>query len=306
MKKDLITVIVPVYNVERYLEECINSIINQTYKTIEIILVDDGSTDNSGNLCDEYKRIDDRIKVIHQKNMGQSSARNCGIKHSNGKYIFFLDSDDVIQNNTLELMYNILENNKECISICNLESFDSKYTYSNDKTYKSYLPVEYFEEILKLNCYTFSCGVLIPKKFLSNDFFIEGRYYEDMACMYKVIDKCKKIYKINNPLYKYRVNPTSTVHTPNLKKIDDYTKAANEMLEFIDMNYEISEKIKNVFKCNFYRSCYIMSKEEKYLNDANRLSYNASLKGLSLKNKLKILLLRSKNISKKIVKIKNK
>ncbi|MBU2540190.1 glycosyltransferase family 2 protein [Patescibacteria group bacterium] len=101
---DLISVIIPVYNVERYLDRCLGSIIGQTYKKIEIILIDDGSTDNSGKICDEYVLNDKRIKVIHTENNGPAAARNIGIENSKGSFIFFLDSDDFIENNAISLL----------------------------------------------------------------------------------------------------------------------------------------------------------------------------------------------------------
>lgn len=105
MKDDLISVIVPVYNVEKYLHKCINSILNQTYKNLEIILIDDGSTDNSGKICDEYALKDNRIKVIHKENGGLSSARNAGLDICSGDYIGFVDSDDYIAEDMYEYLY---------------------------------------------------------------------------------------------------------------------------------------------------------------------------------------------------------
>ena len=103
--RDSISIIVPVYNVEKYLEKCIDSILNQSYQNLEIILIDDGSTDNSGSICDEYKKKDQRVQVIHQKNQGQSSARNAGLNIAKGSYIGFVDSDDWIEQNMYEKLY---------------------------------------------------------------------------------------------------------------------------------------------------------------------------------------------------------
>ena len=109
-----ISVIVPVYNVEKYLTKCVDSIMNQTYKDLEIILVDDGSTDNSGKICDEYVKKDKRFKVIHKKNGGLSDARNVGIKNSTGEYLSFIDSDDYIDNDMIECLYNAcIKNNAD-------------------------------------------------------------------------------------------------------------------------------------------------------------------------------------------------
>lgn len=115
---DLVSVVIPIFNVEKYLEKCVNSLVNQIYKNLEIILVDDGSTDNSGNIANELSKSDNRIKVYHKKNGGLSDARNFGIKQAKGKYIGFIDSDDYIENEMYEFLYNNLIENKADISIC--------------------------------------------------------------------------------------------------------------------------------------------------------------------------------------------
>ena len=118
MNEELISIIVPVYNVEAYIHQCIKSIIEQSYKNLEIILVDDGSKDKSGKICDDYARKDKRIKVIHKKNGGLSDSRNAGITVATGKYIAFVDSDDWIEKNMYEKMYNECEKFGADICIC--------------------------------------------------------------------------------------------------------------------------------------------------------------------------------------------
>ena len=115
---DLISVIIPIYNVEQYLKECLESVINQTYRNLEIILVDDGSKDKSGKICDEYKNKDERIKVVHKENGGLSDARNAGMKIATGKYIQFIDSDDFIDKDMIETLYNLIIENEADISMC--------------------------------------------------------------------------------------------------------------------------------------------------------------------------------------------
>lgn len=115
--EDLISVIVPVYKVEKYINKCVDSIINQTYTNLEIILVDDGSPDNCGNICDEYAKKDNRIKVVHKENAGVSSARNIGLEKSSGKYITFIDADDYVEKNYCEELLNILKiENADCVA----------------------------------------------------------------------------------------------------------------------------------------------------------------------------------------------
>ena len=143
MNSDLISIVVPIYNMEKYLDKCVNSIISQTYKNIEIILVDDGSTDLSYDICEKYKKLDNRIKVYHKTNGGLSDAKNFGIKHASGKYIGFVDSDDWIEPMMYEILYkNIKEKNAD-IAIC------GRYIdYENGKSFdpfennEDYLPVE--------------------------------------------------------------------------------------------------------------------------------------------------------------------
>ena len=113
----LVSIIVPVYNVEKYLERCIDSLVNQTLKDIEIILVDDGSTDDSGNICDKYAKKDKRIKVIHKENGGLSDARNIGLSIANGRYLQFVDSDDFIHKQMIEILYNTIINNNEVANV---------------------------------------------------------------------------------------------------------------------------------------------------------------------------------------------
>ncbi|MBR1540013.1 MAG: glycosyltransferase [Clostridia bacterium] len=118
MEEELISIIVPVYKVEKYLDKCINSIVSQTYKNLEVILVDDGSPDSCGKMCDEWTQKDTRIKVIHKENGGLSDARNFGLDCAKGKYIQFVDSDDYIEKDMIEFLYKNLKENNADISIC--------------------------------------------------------------------------------------------------------------------------------------------------------------------------------------------
>ena len=120
-----ISVIVPIYNVEKYLGPCIDSILAQTFKDFELILVDDGSPDRCGKICDEYERVDKRIRVIHQENSGLSAARNVGLDVMVGKYVTFIDSDDLVDKRFLEELYDNLQNDKAQISLCQFQEFEN-------------------------------------------------------------------------------------------------------------------------------------------------------------------------------------
>ena len=126
---ELISVIVPIYNVEKQLKRCINSIINQTYKNIQILLIDDGSKDSSGKICDDFSKYDTRIVVLHQDNVGVSAARNKGIELAKGRYICFIDSDDYIEKNYIEELYQLMRDEKIDLGICDL---NYKYTNKED------------------------------------------------------------------------------------------------------------------------------------------------------------------------------
>ncbi|MEI7668283.1 MAG: glycosyltransferase family A protein, partial [Erysipelotrichaceae bacterium] len=129
---ELISVIVPVYNVEKYIDRCVSSILNQTYKNLDIILVDDGSQDKSGQICDEYALKDNRIKVLHKSNGGLSDARNKGIELSKGEYISFVDSDDTISNNFIDKLYNLCVNYSSDISMCYFKQFTSEISFNRE------------------------------------------------------------------------------------------------------------------------------------------------------------------------------
>ena len=146
----LISVIVPVYNVEKYLEKCVSSIVNQTYKNLEIMLVDDGSTDSSGKMCDEFAKKDDRIKVIHKPNGGLSDARNSALKIAKGDYIGFVDSDDYIADDMFETLCDLMEDNNSDISIVSFyEIYNNKLIGVRDsKELENMTKLEAMKELL--------------------------------------------------------------------------------------------------------------------------------------------------------------
>ena len=209
MKKNnqpLITVIIPVYKVEKYLRKCVESVIYQTYSNLEIILIDDGSTDNSGLICDEYAKKDSRIRVLHQKNSGISSVRNKGIDMAKGKYFTFIDSDDYVSLDYIEYLYNLITKYNADISICNF-----KLIWKNSKSKKDTKNKEFLldsENAFKNMLFNQGINVSVWAKLYKTNLWRNIRFpinkvYEDTAIIYKIIDKASKIAYGDKECYFY-------------------------------------------------------------------------------------------------------
>ncbi len=239
--KPLITLVVPVYNVEEYLNECVDSVVNQTYSNLEIILVDDGSTDQSPVICDEYALKDNRIHVIHQHNGGLSAARNIGIENAHGEYISFLDSDDYLSPDAIESMYNTLIENDAQISAIGYQSFcngiEIKEKRLPNELYK-WSKVEVLDSFL-FNGYLnpCACGKLFKMNLWNELRFPVGKLFEDQFTVYKVIDRCLNIVFQPEGKYHYRKRANSIGHSKFSKKTYDLYNAINEEYEYISSNY---------------------------------------------------------------------
>lgn len=237
--KEKISIIIPVFNVERYLRKCIDSVINQTHKNLEIILIDDGSTDKSGLICDNYAQCDSRIIVVHKKNGGLSSARNTGIEISKSEYLFFLDSDDYISEDCIESLYEPMKKVNAKLSIGNYqEVYDG--TNSNFKKNTRITRVvdkkEAFIEMLSHNSYNMSaCNKLFKKSLFTDIKFPIGKKCEDYYVMYKLVLKSEKIILLKEPTYFYLQRQNSI--TKNDKVNLDFLWAAHEQLNYIKRNY---------------------------------------------------------------------
>ena len=201
---DLISVIIPVYNVEKYIKKCLNSVINQTYKNLEIILVDDGSTDNSREICDNYARQDNRIKVIHKKNGGLSSARNEALKIATGFYIGFVDSDDYIEPDMYQVLYNLIKKNNADISMVSFyeETHDKVLKEKNSKKLYLYENLDILKELLiNKNLQNTVWNKLYSKKLFETIRFPTGKNYEDIGTTYFLFEKSKKLVYLEIPKY---------------------------------------------------------------------------------------------------------
>ena len=210
MKNNLISVIVPIYNVEQYARRCLDSILCQTYKNLEIILIDDGSTDNSGKICDDYAKKDRRIKVIHQENGGVSHVKNVGISLASGKYICFVDSDDTINPNHIEGLLTACENNKADIAICGIDFVKYNTTYHPIKVRAGiFNRHDYIYELIH-NIHGYTHGKLYPKKLIAGLRFREDiTVCEDFYFNMQLALRINKTVVINQYSYNYIHNPTS-------------------------------------------------------------------------------------------------
>ncbi|MBO5272135.1 MAG: glycosyltransferase [Muribaculaceae bacterium] len=225
-RQPLISVIVPVSDVGGYVETCVDSILNQSYKNIELILVDDGSVDGSGAICDNYANKYDHIKVLHQDNVGPGAARNAGIEIMTGEYVTFVDADDVIHREYLSSLYKLLEIEKADVSTVSFVRFDD-----NDvlPTIAPRSPLKLFEtgvDAVESMLYqqgfidNSPCAKLYASRLFDTCRFNEGILYEDLATIPRVICGAKKVATTTTPMYFYRRRNTSITGTFTLKRCD--------------------------------------------------------------------------------------
>ena len=298
---ELISIIVPVYNVERYLEKCVNSIINQTYKNLEIILVDDGATDSSGNMCDELAKSDNRIKVYHKENGGLSDARNYGVERATGDYIGFVDSDDYIDSEMYEKLYEAIKKENVDVAECSLKViYPGKIElFTDEKYYKVLGKTEYLEEYLTIKKIFGSVWTKLIKSDVAKKLvFPKGKLYEDTYYAYDLIEKVDRYVIMNNPYYNYlmrensitnaKFNPrildlieivekfhkTTYENYPGLKEAADcrkmyaYFSVLNSIL--LEENYRDNEYYSEIL--NYFKRNYISLLKNKYINHNRKLS----------------------------------
>ena len=237
-----ISVIVAIYNVEDYLEKCINSIINQTYKNLEILLINDGSTDKSGEICNRFAKLDARIKVFHQPNSGIASVRKAGIKYASGDYIGFVDGDDWIYPDMYELLYKNITATKSDISVCGMVIGKGFSGCNEDER-------RFFEDEFRIltgssklyevieNTNNSYCNKLFKPILLKKLNIPEGKIYEDAFSMYLLFDKAEKVVFTQNKGYYYTYRSSSISHISTIKQFD-VVEAYTERLEYITKYYQ--------------------------------------------------------------------
>lgn len=244
---ELISVIIPVYNIEKYIEKCIRSIVNQTYRNLEIILVDDGSTDKSGWICDEYAKTDVRIRVIHKENEGLSDARNSGLNICKGKYIGFVDGDDWIANDMYEFLYQTLTEYNADVVVCGhyIEGdngvYDSENAEGSLKIYNSHEAV--YAVVKDQEIHSYAWDKLYKKELFEGIRYPSGRYVQDIFTTYKVFMNVNKVVCNNQPKYYYYQRRDSIQRTRGNKLNWDQFCAYKEMKENLDEFPELYEFI---------------------------------------------------------------
>lgn len=255
----LVSVIVPVYNVERYLADCVESILQQTYSDFELILVDDGSPDNCGKICDEFSKKDPRIKVIHQQNCGLSAARNNGINVAKGDFFTFIDSDDFVFPHYLERLVELCERNGADISVCSSIRCSSKDSLKNVSEKSTKNCIEVFERD-KMNVFfttkkinTTAWGKLYKRFIFDEIRYPVNKYNEDVFVTYKAIHIANKVACCDYQGYVYRINEMSIINESfSLKKLDSI-EGCLERAQFIERNYPDMKKYAYrgvIYSCN--------------------------------------------------------
>ena len=216
-----LSVIIPVFNTEKYIKKCLESVINQTYKNIEIIVINDGSTDNSDKIIQKYvKEYPKKIKYVYQENKGQAYSRNLGIKLSKGELITFVDSDDYIERNMYQQMIEHLERENTDMVICDM--------YMEKNNIKNVISSTNFKTLF--NCSVSVCNKIIKKEFIKNIKFIEGIWYEDYNFFINLCLNNPKYSLCKEPLYNYQIHNNSTMNNNNSLKNLDIIVATEDIL----------------------------------------------------------------------------
>lgn len=273
----LISIVIPVYNAEAYFPHCMESVLNQTYENYEVVLVDDGSSDYSGEMCDKYADTYYQVRVFHQQNKGQSAARNFGVLQSKGTLVLFIDADDYVSSDYLEYLYMLMNKYSVDISCARFERCgDVKEQIKTDKSEK----ILSSEEALIKMCYCDEIDVtpiakLYKKEILLKYPYPEGVIFEDMAMACKHIAEAKVIVLGNKVIYHYTIHQGSTINRRMDEKQYEVLSAADEQRNFIAINYP---NIEYAAKARCIRAAVGMLGRNDILNHENARIYYKRIK----------------------------
>ena len=282
-----ISIIVPIYNGEKYLQPCIDSIINQTFENWELILVDDGSTDGSATICDEYALQDSRIRVLHKSNSGQAQARNDGMRHADGCYISFVDCDDWLEPDMYENMMDAMLTNKADIVVCGYakEYVSHRKAVNADGTLSIYKGYQALRLILEGKIGSFLCFMLFSRKVMKEP-MADQDFFEDHATIFKWFSHAGQVVTLHKAFYHYRQLEHSRLHTCSIEKYICYFKAIKERYYYVRKNGLIPEW-KRGNHIQYIRSCIKLAKD---LARASNYSMSHRKLILEVRDELKLLL----------------
>lgn len=307
----LISIIIPVYNVEQYLPRCLESIINQSYEKLEIILIDDGSTDNSSQICDCYSKKDKRIVVFHKTNGGLSDARNLGIDKANGEYLSFIDSDDYISENFIETLYYLAEKTHLPISAIGFKIVNDEYSdYINENINYEIIDSPKSIELLFTNekYGNYAWNKLYKKDLFDNVRYPVGRNMEDLGTTYILFLQCSSIVYSTSKMYFYFQRPGSILHNVNTKHFEDRITLSYKRFCDLKLMYP-NMLINDIFITNVLLESYVELQDYKDIeiisNNIMCMISKKTFSGLSITRKLKfILFIINRKLYLKVVKKK--
>ena len=265
---ELISVIIPIYKVEPYLAKCVESVLGQTYSDFEIILVDDGSPDRCGVLCDEYAQADSRIKVIHKRNGGLSDARNAGMKIAHGEYLAFIDSDDWIERDYFDILYRLLKDydaDLSAIALCNVNEEGNEIGRSHNGETHLLDATAAMENMFHRDGLPWCAQAKLYKRTLFEGIeYPVGVLMEDKATTYKVFGKCQKIVYSDLSLYKYLVRQGSIMRSQFSEKRMRSFAIQEELNSFLEQNYPVAAVAAHAYTVKVAVSMLCMMSAAKY------------------------------------------
>ncbi len=264
----MISVIVPVYNVELYLRKCLDNIVEQTYRDLEILVIDDGSTDGSGRICDEFSERDERIRVYHTENHGLSAARNLGIENANGEYLGFVDSDDWIESDMYEMLIRkAIETDADVVECGSCAEYQTR-TILYEKECVQVSGVEAIHLLLCEKLTTTVWDKLWKRKCFNNISFPNGRVFEDVATTFRLYEAAEKVCSIKDCKYHNNVRMNSISRTRNMKNLVDYWISQHEWYEYLYDHVNDEDKLNLLWFCarataRMWALYYDCSKDER-------------------------------------------
>ena len=293
VSEELISLIVPVYKVENYLDRCLESLVNQTYRDLEILLVDDGSPDSSGEIAEVWQKKDSRIRVFHKENGGQSSARNLGLRQARGKYIGFVDADDFVEPQFAQTLYSLLVKNNAGISAIGYQEVSDTILPEHDAFEPSDTEIlDTHDAIRELFCPDKYCDYLWNKLYRKELFsgigFPDGQVYEDTGVLYRLIDRCEKMVWNPARLYCYYQRGNSTIRREDIRAMHDRYAMLRQRYLYVKGKYpDIEMNYRQFFSESLLLSQYLDKDEQRRNREELKELWPRVKNTVSVKDKLK-------------------